>query len=135
MPLFQWSQNLSVNIKEIDNQHKKLVELINLLHDSMKSGKGKDVMGKILTDLTNYTVYHFGTEEKLFQQYGYSEYSKHKKEHDDLTKQVLEIKAKFESGNTSITIEVMNFLKDWLSKHILYTDKRYSGFLNAKGVN
>ncbi|OYV86573.1 MAG: hemerythrin [Ignavibacteriae bacterium 37-53-5] len=135
MPLFQWTPELSVNVKEIDNQHKKLVNLINLLHDSMKSGKGKAVMGKVLNDLTDYTVYHFGTEERLFQKYGYIEYPQHKQEHDDLTKQVLDVRSKFEAGQTTITIEVMNFLKDWLNNHIKYSDKKYSAFLNSKGVN
>ncbi len=135
MPLFQWTPELSVNVKEIDNQHKQLVNLINLLHDSMKSGKGKDVMGKVLNDLTDYTVYHFGTEERLFQKYGYIEYPQHKKEHDDLTKQVLDVKSKFEAGQTTVTIEVMNFLKDWLNNHIKHSDKKYSAFLNSKGVN
>ncbi len=135
MPLFQWSQDMSVNITEIDNQHKKLVDLINLLHDSMKSGKGKDVLGKLLNELTDYTVNHFGTEEKLFQKYGYPEYARHKKDHDDLTKQVIDIKTKLEGGATILTVEVMNFLKDWLNNHILHADKKYTAFLNAKGVN
>ncbi len=135
MPLFQWTPELSVNVKEIDNQHRKLVDLINLLHDSMKSGKGKDVMGKVLNDLADYTVYHFGTEERLFQKYGYIEYPQHKKEHDELTKQALDVKSKFEAGQTTVTIEVMNFLKDWLNHHIRYSDKKYSAFLNSKGVN
>ncbi len=135
MPLFQWSPELSVSVKEIDAQHKKLVDLINLLHDSMKSGKGKDVMGDIMKDLTDYTVYHFSTEERLFEKYGYAEFARHKKEHDDLTKQVLDIKSKFEKGQVSITIEVMNFLKDWLNHHIRQSDKKYSAFLNSKGVN
>lgn len=134
MPLFQWSPNLSVNIAEIDTQHKKLVDLINLLHDSMKEGKGKEVMGKILGDLADYTVYHFSTEEKLFEKYAYPEYARHKKEHEDLTKQVLDIKTKFTAGQTVLTMEVMNFLKNWLNNHIMQVDKKYSAFLNAKGV-
>lgn len=135
MSLFQWSPDLSVNIVEIDNQHKKLIDLINLLHDSMRMGKGREIMGKVLKDLTEYTVYHFNTEERLFEKHGYTEASRHKREHDDLTKQVMDIKAKFEGGETSITIEVMNFLKEWLNNHIRQSDKRYSSYLNSKGVN
>jgi hemerythrin len=135
MPLFQWSSELSVNVKEIDTQHKKLVEMINLLHDSMKSGKGKELMGGILNELVDYTVYHFSTEEKLFQKHGYAEYLQHKKQHDDLTRQVADIKSRFEGGQITITVEVMNFLKDWLNTHIKQSDKRYSAFLNSKGVN
>lgn len=135
MPLFQWTPDLSVNIKEIDAQHKKLIDLINLLHDSMKAGKGKDVMGSVLKELTDYTVYHFGTEEQLFEEYAYPEYLQHKHQHTDLTNQVMDIKRRFESGQVTITIEVMSFLKDWLNNHIRQTDKKYSAFLNSKGIN
>ncbi len=135
MSLFNWSPDLSVNISEIDTQHKKLIDLINLLHDSMRMGKGKEVLGKILKELTDYTVYHFNTEERLFEKHGYVESARHKKEHDDLTKQVMDIKSKFEQGQTTITVEVMTFLKDWLNNHIRQSDKKYSAYLNSKGVN
>ena len=134
MPLFQWSQNLSVNIAEIDTQHKRLVDLINHLHDSMKGGKGKEAMGKILKDLTDYTVYHFSTEEKLFEKYGYPESARHKKEHEDLTKQVLDIGRKYNAGDMILTMDLMNFLKEWLNNHIMQVDKKYSSYFNAKGV-
>jgi hemerythrin-like metal-binding protein len=134
MALITWNEKFSVNITEIDSQHKKLIELINELHEAMKVAKGQDVMGNILSELVNYTVYHFGTEEKLFQKHGYAEYITHKKEHDDLTKQVVAAADKFNKGGNIITVEVMNFLKDWLQKHILTVDKRYAPFLNSKGV-
>lgn len=135
MPLFEWSPDLSVNIKEIDAQHKKLIDILNLLHDSMRTGRGKDVMGKVLKDLTDYTVYHFNTEERLFEKHGYPEYRMHKRQHDDLTEQVVEIKKKFEAGQVAITVELMTFLKNWLNDHIRQSDKKYGAFLNSKGVN
>ncbi|HEX8947628.1 MAG TPA: bacteriohemerythrin [Dissulfurispiraceae bacterium] len=134
MALMTWDGKFSVNIKEIDDQHKKLFDLVNNLHDAMKAGKGKEAVGKVLNELISYTVYHFGTEEKLFQQYGYPEQTKHKKEHEDLTKKATDLKGKFDKGDIAITIEVMNFLRDWLNTHILRTDKAYSAFLNGKGL-
>ena len=134
MALMNWESRFSVSIKEIDEQHKKLFEIINSLHDAMKAGKGKDALGKVLSELVNYTVYHFGTEEKMFQKYGYPETALHKKEHADLTKQATELKAKFEKDGGIITIEVMNFLRDWLNNHILKIDMKYIPFLKSKGV-
>ncbi|HUI30475.1 MAG TPA: bacteriohemerythrin [Candidatus Acidoferrales bacterium] len=134
MPFIEWSQDLSVNIDEIDDQHRKLVDLINLLYDSMKEGKGKDELGKILNDLADNTVHHFETEEKLLQKYDYPEYASHKKEHDDLARQVSIIKAQYEKGNTTISIEMLGFLKSWLNNHILTSDKKYSTFLIVRGV-
>jgi len=135
LPLIEWSQKLSVSIEEIDKQHKQLVNLINLLNESMKVGKGRDVLGKVLSELADYTVYHFQTEEKLLLENTYPSFIAHKREHDNLTKQVVEIKKKFDSGEAVLTVELMIFLKDWLNNHIMLSDKKYSEFLNSKGVH
>ena len=135
MPLIEWNQELAVGIEAIDKQHKRLVNLINMLHDSMKIGKGREVLGEVLNELTDYTVYHFDTEEKLMLKYEYPSYASHKKEHEKLTDQVKEIKTKFEEGDTVLTVEFMGFLRDWLSNHIVKVDKKYSDFLNSKGVH
>jgi hemerythrin len=134
MPILAWSDALSVNIGELDKQHQCLIELINRLHDAMKAGKGDAVMGPILSDLLAYTEFHFSTEEKYFQQYSYPESKLHKNQHDALKKKAKELKAGFEKGKLSISIEVMNFLKDWISAHILGLDKKYSPFLISKGL-
>ena len=135
MALIMWGPQLSVKVKEIDEQHQKLVALVNTLHDAMKEGRGKDVMKKVLGELTDYTVYHFTAEEKLFQKYAYPKYPDQKREHDKLTAQVLELKKKADSGASVITMEVMNFLKDWLSSHIMGADKMGGEYLNSKGVS
>ena len=134
MALFTWNDSYSVNIREIDDQHKILVKLINDLHDAMKVGKGKEVMGTTIKELVDYTAYHFDHEEKLFTSNGYPESSQHKAIHEKLIAEVKTLQKNYESGNTVISMEVMNFLKDWLSGHIMGTDKKYSSFLNAKGI-
>jgi len=134
MALITWSDNYSVNINEIDKQHQKLVGLVNSLHDGMKVGKGKELLGGILNELVNYTAFHFGCEEKLFDQYLYPETKTHKREHSDLVEQVMTYKKSYESGNSILSMEIMNFLKDWLTNHIVGSDKKYSTFLNSKGI-
>jgi hemerythrin len=134
MALITWNESFAVNIKQIDEQHKGLVELVNSLHDAMKAGKGNDVMGPILSDLMRYTAIHFSTEEKLFEQFAYPENLRHKMEHDDLTSKVKAFSNDFRSGKLSVTIEVMHFLRDWLRNHILGSDLKYAPFLKNKGV-
>ena len=134
MAIINWDSSLSVNIKTIDDQHKKLVGMVNSLHDSMKDGKAKEVMGNLLAELAAYTDYHFKTEEELFNKYNYAETTKHKAEHDTLRKEVAKLKQQYDNGEAIFTIELMYFLKDWLSKHIMGSDKQYSSFLNSKGV-
>jgi len=134
MALITWSETLSVNIKEIDEQHKKIVGMVNELHSAMGAGKGKEMLGPILSGLVDYTKTHFDTEEKYMQKFGYPQYPMHKTEHDTLTKQVMDLNTQYQTGKAVITVTIMNFLKDWLSKHIQETDKKYGPFLNAKGI-
>ena len=135
MPLIQWNNSLSINIVEIDRQHQNLVAMINDLNDGMRQGKGKDVLGKIIKVLIEYTVTHFKTEEKYFDQFGYPEANSHKQEHSYFINKVDEFKDNFETGKIGLSIPVMNFLSDWLQTHIKGTDKKYGPFLNEKGLN
>jgi len=135
MALMTWSDQLSVNIKQVDSQHMKLVELLNSFHDSMKMGKGKEAMGKTFADLLDYTAYHFSAEEDLLKKHDYPAFPGHKKEHEALTKKVTELNQRFSRGDLAITIDTMTFLKNWLSDHIMGSDKKYATFLNGKGVN
>ena len=134
MTLMTWDSTWSVNVKEIDAQHQKLIGIVNELHEAMKAGKARDVLGGVLAQLADYTVYHFRAEEKLLQLHGYPEYGAHEKEHETFTKAVLDLKARNDRGGLILTINVLAFLKDWLTGHILKTDKNYSPFLNGKGV-
>ncbi len=134
MGFIKWTSNYSVNIAEVDEQHKKLISLVNEMNDAMSVGKGRDVLGPVLTELVNYTVYHFTTEERLFQLYNYPDYEKHKKTHEDLTAKANKLQETFNAGNKTITIDVMLFLSDWLNVHILVEDMKYGTFLNSKGV-
>jgi hemerythrin len=132
--LFPWDDSFSVNIGVIDTQHKTLVSMINNLHQAMAKGSGKDELGQILSSLIKYTQGHFATEERLMQLHGYPDFLAHKSEHDRLTRTVMDFQRRFLSNEVGLTVEVMEFLKDWLRKHILGADKKYSPFLNAKGV-
>ena len=134
MALINWNDSLSVKVEEIDQQHKKLIAMINELNDAMRAGKGKDVLGKIVDSLISYTATHFKTEEKYFAQFGYPDTDNHKQEHVAFVKKVTDFKDGFEKKKLSLTIEVMDFLSDWLKNHIMGTDKKYTQFFNEKGL-
>ena len=132
--LFPWSEDYSVNIGIIDTQHKNLVNIINELHVAMITGKAKQDLGIILGNLVKYTQVHFKTEENLMESRRYPDYASHKVQHEQLTKTVLDFEGKFQRNELGLTIDVMDFLKAWLGKHILGSDKKYTAFLNSKGV-
>jgi hemerythrin-like metal-binding protein len=134
MPFITWSDRLSVGIESIDNQHKNLVEIINDLNDAMEANAADEIMQGIFERLTRYTVEHFAFEEELFDQYGYKGSAAHKAQHEALIATVIALKDKMESGSNRLGIEVMEFLKRWLTDHILKTDMDYAKQLVAKGV-
>jgi hemerythrin len=134
MSFFEWNNTYSVNISIIDEQHKRLISLLNELFEAMQAGKGKELLGKTLDGLVDYTRMHFGTEEKLMVEYDYPEQWRHKKEHNDLTRQVVELQIDYNAGKTQLTVPLSNFLKTWLADHILGTDKRFGAFLITKGL-
>ena len=135
MSLMSWKESYSVNIAQIDQQHKKLVELINALHDAMTKGKAKEVLDKVLNDLVSYCANHFKVEEQLMAGNGYPDYNEHKEKHDKMTAKVLSLKKDVAAGKRLISIDVMKFLEQWLDKHIMGTDRQYAPFLNSKGVH
>lgn len=134
MALFVWDEKYSVNVAEFNGHHKRLIDLINELGDAMSSGKGREVLGKILDSLAEYTKMHFQAEEKLMIAKGYKGYDEHKKEHDRFVAQVVDLKGKLAVGSLSVTLETMNFLKKWLTGHIMGIDKKYTAFFNEKGI-
>jgi hemerythrin len=135
MALIEWTDELSVNIKEIDLQHRRLIEIINQLHDAMKERKTNEVLQGILESLVNYTEYHFKVEENYFEEFNYIGTAAHTSRHADLVKQVLTFYNDFKLGKISVSIKLMGFLRDWLREHILIEDKKYIRCFHEKGLS
>jgi len=135
MAFMKWNTNLSVNVAEIDEQHQHLVGFLNNLNSSMKEGRGKDVLAKIVNELILYTKTHFATEEKYFDKFGYPEAIGHKREHALFIEKVAQFKKDFDAGNQLVSISILSFLRDWLVNHINGSDLKYSGFFNEKGLH
>lgn len=133
--LISWSDELSVHVAAFDAEHRRLVATINELNEAMRVGHGRDVVGKILGELVDYTKTHFAHEEKAFAQHAYPDAANHKREHEALIRQVGEFQQKFQQGRAMLSVELMHFLTDWLKKHIQSSDKHYGPFLNEKGVH
>jgi hemerythrin len=134
MSMFQWKQEYSVGYPEIDNQHKRLFQLADELHSAMASRKGKDILGKTLSNLIAYTKGHFASEEQLMQAHHYPDYLQHKVAHDALTARVVEFQKEFEGNGIALTVGLLQFLKDWLTHHIGETDRKIAAYLKAQAA-
>jgi hemerythrin-like metal-binding protein len=131
MALVDWNKDLSVGVAQFDKDHKKLVEILNSLHDAMKEGKGKDKLQSLVDQMFQYAAQHLATEEKLMVKYHYPDYVSHKKEHDAFVKEVTTFKEQLDNGKILISSKVTQFLKDWLVNHICCCDKKYGPFFSS----
>jgi hemerythrin len=135
MPLMTWTEEMSVGVKSLDDDHKRLIELLNELHDGIQAGQANQALEGVIDGLVRYTRFHFAREEKLFAEAGFPESAAHKAEHDMLSRRALNLQARFENGQSQqLSLEAMEFLKNWLTEHIMGSDQKYGPFLNAKGI-
>ena len=129
MEYISWDKSFETGVKVIDDDHKELVRMINNLHSGLVSGLGISQMTFILNDLIQYTGVHFKREETLMEKHLYPEFDKHKAEHTDLVGSVIDFQEQLKAGRKFFSIELMQFLKNWLVDHILKTDMKLGSFL------
>ena len=135
MSFMDWKPEFSVGVAEIDSQHKKLVALLSRLYEAMQEGNGKEALGSVLSELVNYCNTHFAAEERLMSKYGYPGLENHKGVHRKMTIKAASLERDFTHSAAPPTIQVANFLKDWLTKHIMETDMAYAPFFKEKGLS
>jgi hemerythrin len=134
MAYMEWQDSFSVNIKEIDDQHRVLIDKVNILHDAMLMNKGQEIQKETIYGMVDYATVHFDTEENYMQRFHFPDFSSHKAEHDRFTKKALELKERAESNGFILTIEILVFLKEWLQNHILGSDANYAEHFNKHGL-
>ena len=129
-----WKDDYSVGIKSIDQQHKKLIGLINQLQTAVKYSTGEEFEREALDELVNYTKTHFSYEENMMEQNGYPDFEPHKAQHVKMINKVEEVLAEYEKDSDTAMENALNYLSEWLINHINGTDKEYSMFMISKGV-
>ena len=134
MPLMQWTDDLSVGFKTIDSQHKRLVEMINELYDAMIEIRGQEALRTIVNGMVEYAAIHFMTEEKRMIEFNYEGYPEHKKIHEDFVAKAVDLQEQLKNESFVLSLDVLNFLRDWLKEHIQGTDRKYIPCFQDNGI-
>ncbi|MGC2209100.1 MAG: bacteriohemerythrin [Candidatus Korobacteraceae bacterium] len=134
MALFEWKQQYSVSVKQFDLDHQKLFSLVNELNDAMAQGQGRLVVGSVLQRLLQYARDHFAAEEAAMRAVAFDGLPVHVAEHRELTEKVQKFAEEYSKGSTSVTIDVLYFLRDWLEHHVCQTDHEYAKPLSQRGI-
>ncbi len=134
MALITWIEDYSVHVREFDEHHKMLTEMINSLDEANCEDETGDAALEIVVRMTGYAAQHFSAEERYFDKYDYPGAEIHKREHAAFVKKVKAFELAFINGSTTLSTEVLDFLCGWLKEHILSSDKKYSSFFNERGL-
>ncbi len=124
-----WDKALSVQIEEIDDDHRKLVDLYNILNHSVVDGDATDYIEAVMEELISCTVWHFRHEERLMLKYGYEGFAEHKSEHQELIESARELQQKLLQDRKSLSSEDIEFLEHWLIGHVLGADMDLGSYL------
>ena len=130
-----WKDEYSVGIAQLDDDHRKLLNLINQFQTAVHYKTGEEFERRIMEELIDYTRTHFRREEELMQRYGYPELGPHRAEHAEMISRVENMVQKYKDEGYESFAGVADYLRDWLINHINGTDQGYSAFLRGKGVS
>ena len=130
----EWKDSYSVGIDSIDQQHRKLLNLINQLQTAVDYSTGELFEREALDELVEYTKTHFSYEEGLMKDNDYPDFVAHKAQHEKMFKKVSEVLSEYENDKDTAMANAASYLKDWLVHHINGTDKEYSSYLIERGV-
>jgi hemerythrin len=129
----QWQDSMSVGVTILDDQHKKFIEILNILIS--KVSDSQESIKTTFQGIDDYIKFHFQTEEDFFNKYNYPDTEDHKKAHTDFIQKIASIREKFITDPISSKFELVDFLENWLIDHIQNKDKKYTEFFHQNGLH
>lgn len=132
---FKWDEKYSVEHSLIDGQHKELFRLIADFYDKIYHKSNQEVISEVIKRLEDYVVLHFSSEEKLMEEANYDKLEEHKKLHREFMEKVSDFRKRHNEGRLLLSLEVSNFIKDWITKHIMETDQQYKTAISKIKAN
>jgi hemerythrin len=134
MNKFKWEEDYSVDIKEIDEHHKKFIGIIEKLSEGLNANLNEKVLEEILEELIEYGGFHFYTEEYYFDKFNYEFADEHKKAHSAFNEKIKEFQEKAKSDKMEVSFELIDYLENWLVGHIMNVDKKYTECFHEHGL-
>ncbi|MCG6942685.1 MAG: bacteriohemerythrin [Thiohalocapsa sp.] len=124
-----WDKTLSVDVPEIDEDHRRLVDLYNILNHAVAEGESPEYIAALTDELIACTVWHFRHEERLMLKHAYDGLAEHKAEHDDLIASAEALQQKLQQQGKSVSHQEVEFLEQWLVGHIFGADMKMGAYL------
>ncbi len=135
MEIINWKNEFSVGVKEMDEQHKKLLGMINRLIEEQHTLTDPRTIADLLTEMTDYAQVHFRAEEFLMAEYGYEQISAQEKQHQAFIDKTISFYSASDIGPNVLSVALLDYLGTWLVGHILQEDMKYKNFFKSKGLH
>ncbi len=129
-----WNEKYNTGISEIDEQHKELVQILNDLYESFIDRTISEKLMKVVQRMKAYTEFHFGVEEKYFNEFNFTGANEHIAEHQIFVQKVNTFQVDVKQGKVTASFQLINFLRSWLIEHINGTDRKYISLFKEKGL-
>lgn len=126
MPLFVWKDNYSVEIEQLDDHHKNLFRIFNVLYENTMHTTEVESVLPIMSELQEYTKYHFLTEEQYMLDIGFPGAVDHIVKHRDFSRRINDLHSQHRNNDLEVTVELIVVLGNWLLHHVLEEDRKYS---------
>lgn len=120
--IIEWDDTYSIGIDELDNHHRNLIQLLNRSYFLILQGSDLTELSLLLGELIKYAQYHFAAEEELMRQHQYTHLDRHVSEHYSFTDKLLSFTQEMADGKRCLSIEIFEFIRNWLLDHILKID-------------
>ena len=135
MAIMIWNETYSVGVRELDDQHKALIRMINEMQYAMNNDKGQEAISSIVKQMFDYMEVHFTTEEGYMQRCDYPGLLAHQQKHGEFRDKAKDLGDRVNSGEFVLSFEIIQFLSDWLQNHIMVTDMKYTSLFKEKGFS
>ena len=135
MALMTWSSKYSVGVEILDDQHRALLTLLNELHAASMRGKAQEVAGRLIDQVISIANEHFAAEERFMESIKFPGLAEHRAKHKEMTGKVAEFVARHKKGDTTVYTQLLYFMRDWLSNHMLTVDGEYAAWLASHGAH
>lgn len=123
-----WNSDYQINHPQIDQEHQSLFELLNKFYQGLSDGSSKEKLASLIKGLLDYAKVHFSNEEAYMRSINYPNLEAHQKEHEAFMKKASEFYEKYMNGKLILSLEVTNFIKNWITHHIKTEDRQYAEF-------
>ncbi len=131
----KWTDELSVGVAEMDQQHQKLISMINRLISEQKVLTVPETIAQLITEMTDYAGEHFRAEEFLLSEYDYDDIDRQVSQHETFIADIQHFIDASDVGANILSKALLDYLRQWLVQHILKEDMKYKEFFKIKGVS